>query len=86
MILFDSFHLFVHFPDRTIASPHSKGLPVTAPLRIVLPGLGAVSTTLMAGVTTIRDMGGKDGIDLGLKQAIRNWHQSRVNKHYIKKH
>jgi imidazolonepropionase-like amidohydrolase len=27
--------------------------------------------TLMAGVTTVRDMGGKDGIDLGLRQAIR---------------
>ncbi len=26
--------------------------------------------TLMAGVTTVRDMGGKAGIDLGLKQAI----------------
>jgi imidazolonepropionase-like amidohydrolase len=27
--------------------------------------------TLMAGVTTVRDMGGRDGVDLGLKQAIR---------------
>ncbi len=27
--------------------------------------------TLDAGVTTVRDMGGKDGIDLGLKQAIQ---------------
>ena len=27
----------------------------------------AARQTLMAGVTTIRDMGGKDGIDLGLK-------------------
>jgi len=26
--------------------------------------------TLAAGITTVRDMGGKDGIDLGLKQAI----------------
>ena len=26
--------------------------------------------TLLAGVTSVRDMGGKDGIDLGLKQAI----------------
>jgi len=30
----------------------------------------AARQTLMAGVTTIRDMGGKDGIDLGLRQAI----------------
>ena len=29
----------------------------------------AARQTLMAGVTTIRDMGGKDGIDLDLKQA-----------------
>lgn len=28
--------------------------------------------TLMAGVTTIRDMGAKDGIDFGLRQAIRS--------------
>ncbi len=27
-------------------------------------------TTLAAGITTVRDMGGKDGIDLALKQAI----------------
>jgi imidazolonepropionase-like amidohydrolase len=27
--------------------------------------------TLMAGVTTVRDMGGKAGVDLGLRQAIR---------------
>jgi imidazolonepropionase-like amidohydrolase len=27
--------------------------------------------TLRAGVTTVRDMGGREGIDLGLKQAIR---------------
>jgi imidazolonepropionase-like amidohydrolase len=32
----------------------------------------AARQTLMAGVTTIRDMGGKDGIDLGLKQAINS--------------
>ncbi len=28
--------------------------------------------TLMAGVTTIRDMGGRNGIDLGLKEAINS--------------
>jgi len=32
----------------------------------------AARQTLLAGVTTIRDMGGKDGIDLGLKQAINS--------------
>jgi imidazolonepropionase-like amidohydrolase len=28
--------------------------------------------TLMAGVTTIRDLGGRDGVDLGLRDAIRS--------------
>lgn len=28
--------------------------------------------TLLAGVTAIRDMGGKDGIDLGLRQAVKS--------------
>jgi imidazolonepropionase-like amidohydrolase len=28
--------------------------------------------TLLAGVTSVRDMGGKDGIDLGLRQAINS--------------
>lgn len=28
--------------------------------------------TLLAGVTTVRDMGGKDGIDLGLRQAVKS--------------
>jgi imidazolonepropionase-like amidohydrolase len=32
----------------------------------------AAQKTLMAGVTSIRDMGGKNGIDLGLKQAINS--------------
>jgi imidazolonepropionase-like amidohydrolase len=32
----------------------------------------AAHKTLMAGVTSIRDMGGKNGIDLGLKQAVNS--------------
>ena len=36
----------------------------------VLKAAAAARQTLLAGVTTIRDMGGKDGIDLGLRQAI----------------
>jgi len=32
----------------------------------------AARRTLMAGVTTIRDLGGKDGIDLGLKKAVNS--------------
>lgn len=50
--------------------------PVTAcmntPLSIsLLKAANFARDTLMAGVTTIRDMGSKDGIDLGLRQAIR---------------
>ena len=30
----------------------------------------AARQTLLAGITSVRDMGGKDGIDLGLRQAI----------------
>jgi imidazolonepropionase-like amidohydrolase len=37
-----------------------------------LKAAAAAHRTLLAGVTTIRDMGGKDGIDLGLKQAINS--------------
>ncbi len=37
-----------------------------------LKAAGAARQTLMAGITTVRDMGGKDGIDLGLKQAINS--------------
>jgi imidazolonepropionase-like amidohydrolase len=37
-----------------------------------LKAAAAARQTLLAGVTTIRDMGGKDGIDLGLKQAINS--------------
>ena len=32
----------------------------------------AAKQTLLAGITSIRDMGGKDGIDLGLRQAINS--------------
>lgn len=37
-----------------------------------LKAAAAARQTLMAGVTTIRDMGGKDGIDLGLRQAVKS--------------
>ncbi|MGE5257374.1 MAG: amidohydrolase family protein [Hyphomicrobiales bacterium] len=50
--------------------------PVTAFMNTPLPisllkAANFARDTLMAGVTTIRDMGAKDGIDLGLRQAIR---------------
>ncbi|CAB1082381.1 aryldialkylphosphatase [Olavius algarvensis Delta 1 endosymbiont] len=41
-----------------------------SPTETTLKAAEAARQTLLAGVTTIRDMGGKDGIDLGLKQAI----------------
>ena len=37
----------------------------------ILKAASFARETLMAGVTTIRDMGARDGIDLGLRQAIR---------------
>lgn len=37
-----------------------------------LKAANAAKQTLLAGVTSIRDMGGKDGIDLGLRQAINS--------------
>jgi imidazolonepropionase-like amidohydrolase len=50
--------------------------PVTAFMNTPLPisllkAANFARDTLLAGVTTIRDMGAKDGIDLGLRQAIR---------------
>jgi imidazolonepropionase-like amidohydrolase len=49
--------------------------PVTALLNesqtaTTLKAARAAEKTLMAGVTSIRDMGGKNGIDLGLRQAV----------------
>jgi imidazolonepropionase-like amidohydrolase len=51
--------------------------PITALLNenqtvTTLKAAQAARRTLMAGVTAIRDMGGKDGIDIGLRQAIRS--------------
>ena len=37
-----------------------------------IKGVKNAEKTLAAGVTTVRDMGGKDGIDLALKQAIES--------------
>jgi imidazolonepropionase-like amidohydrolase len=49
--------------------PVSK-LMAESPTETTLKAAEAARQTLLAGVTTIRDMGGKDGIDLGLKRAI----------------
>jgi imidazolonepropionase-like amidohydrolase len=43
-----------------------------SPTMTTLKAANSARQTLLAGVTTIRDMGGKDGIDLGLKQAINS--------------
>jgi imidazolonepropionase-like amidohydrolase len=53
-------------PD-PMASAASESPTVTA-----LKAANSARQTLLAGVTTIRDMGGKDGIDLGLRQAINS--------------
>ncbi|MGD9138073.1 MAG: amidohydrolase family protein [Desulfobacterales bacterium] len=49
--------------------------PMTAsltesPTITALKAAESARRTLMAGITTVRDMGGKDGIDFGLRQAI----------------
>ncbi len=49
--------------------PVAAGL-AEPPAITTLKAAEAARRTLMAGVTTVRDMGGKDGIDFGLRQAI----------------
>jgi imidazolonepropionase-like amidohydrolase len=43
-----------------------------SPTKTTLKAANFARETLMAGVTTVRDMGGKNGIDLGLRQAINS--------------
>ncbi len=49
--------------------PVAAGL-TESPTITTLKAAESARRTLMAGVTTVRDMGGKDGIDFGLRQAI----------------
>ena len=49
-----------------------SNLMAESPTITTLKAARAARQTLLAGVTTIRDMGGQDGIDLGLKQAINS--------------
>jgi imidazolonepropionase-like amidohydrolase len=42
-----------------------------SPTMTALKAANAARHTLLAGVTSVRDMGGKDGIDLGIRQAIQ---------------
>ncbi len=43
-----------------------------SPIITTLKAAQSARRTLMAGVTTVRDMGGQDGIDFGLRQAIHS--------------
>ncbi|MBW2128799.1 MAG: amidohydrolase family protein [Deltaproteobacteria bacterium] len=53
------------------AGPDPVGSCLTDPLPIiVLKAADAARRTLMAGVTTVRDLGGKAGIDIQIKRAI----------------
>jgi imidazolonepropionase-like amidohydrolase len=49
--------------------PVAAGL-TESPTITTLKAAESARRTLMSGVTTVRDMGGKDGIDFGLRQAI----------------
>jgi imidazolonepropionase-like amidohydrolase len=49
--------------------PVAAGL-TESPIITTLKAAESARRTLMAGVTTVRDMGGKNGIDFGLRQAI----------------
>ena len=62
-------HIHICFdcsPD-PIASALSESQTMTT-----LKAANSARQTLLAGVTSVRDMGGKDGIDLGIRQAINS--------------
>ncbi|MFH1292794.1 MAG: amidohydrolase family protein [Pseudomonadota bacterium] len=55
------------------ASPDPMSASLAQPMTLIaLRAADFARQTIMAGVTSIRDMGGKDGIDIGLKQAIQS--------------
>lgn len=58
-------HLAMDGSPDPIASLAGESAMITT-----IKGIQNARKTLAAGITTVRDMGGKDGIDLGLKQAI----------------
>lgn len=60
-------HLCLDGSADPIGSSLSEPLTITA-----LKAAQFARKTLMAGVTSVRDMGGKEGIDLGLRDAIRS--------------
>lgn len=54
-------------------SPDPMSASLAEPMTITaLRAANFARQTVMAGVTSVRDMGGKDGIDIGLKQAIES--------------
>jgi imidazolonepropionase-like amidohydrolase len=54
-------------------SPDPMSASLVEPMTIsVLRAADFARQTVMAGITSVRDMGGKDGIDIGLKQAIQS--------------
>ena len=59
----------IHICMDASPDPMAVSLSETPPIT-TLKAAESARRTLMAGVTTVRDMGGKDGIDFGLRQAI----------------
>ncbi|MBC8458432.1 MAG: amidohydrolase family protein [Deltaproteobacteria bacterium] len=60
-------HLCLDGSPDPVTSSLAEPLTITA-----LKAAEFARQTVMAGVTSVRDMGGKDGIDIGLKQAIES--------------
>ncbi|OGP62501.1 MAG: hypothetical protein A2V65_08580 [Deltaproteobacteria bacterium RBG_13_49_15] len=57
----------------TDGSPDPLRVMLSEPQTITaLKAANFAKQTLMGGITTVRDLGGKDGIDLGIKQAIQS--------------
>ena len=55
------------------ASPDPMAGSLAEPLTLTaIKAANFAKKTLMAGVTSVRDMGGRDGVDLGLRQAIQS--------------
>ncbi len=60
-------HLTMDGSPDPIGTLASETLPITT-----IKGVQNAQKTLAAGITTVRDLGGKDGIDLGLRLAIES--------------
>ena len=60
-------HICFDYSPDPMASALSESQTMTT-----LKAANSARQTLLAGVTSVRDMGGKDGIDLGIRQAINS--------------